>query len=122
MEAQYSLGEIYFESLIDDDQAVFWFCKAAEQDYAEAQRLLGFMYDFGRGVEQNSKQAVFWYSKAAEQGDATAQSNLGIMYSGGWGVENDEDQAVFWFQKAAEQGNKVAQKYFTERGINWKNT
>ena len=51
--------------------------KAAEQGDADAQLLLGVMYNTGSGVAQDYKQAVAWYRKAAEQGYATAQSNLG---------------------------------------------
>jgi len=29
---------------------------------------LGWMYQIGRGLEQDDEQAVFWYRKAAEQG------------------------------------------------------
>ena len=41
--------------------------KLAEQGYAEAQYVLGYMYDEGAGVPQDFKEAVRWYRKAAEQ-------------------------------------------------------
>ena len=40
----------------------------AEQGDVDAQYNLGLYYQYGRGVEQNSKKAVEWYAKAAEQG------------------------------------------------------
>ena len=61
----------------DDEQAVFWYRKAAEQGDATAQCYLGCDVRSGHGVEQDDEQAVFWYRKAAEQGDANAQYNLG---------------------------------------------
>ena len=47
----------------------------ANQGDARAQDNLGYMYDKGRGVAQDSKQAAFWYRKAADQGDAPATTN-----------------------------------------------
>jgi TPR repeat protein len=36
--------------LKDYKQAVYWYQKAADQGYAEAQSILGVMYAFGKGV------------------------------------------------------------------------
>ena len=47
--------------------------KAAEQDHAEAQLMLGMMYHEGKGVPQDYKQAANYFTKAAEQGYAAAQ-------------------------------------------------
>ena len=52
----------------------------AEQGDAHAQNSLGFMYDTGQGVPQDSQEAERWYRLAAEQGHAYAQYNLGVMY------------------------------------------
>jgi TPR repeat protein len=64
----------------------------AEQEYADAQFWLGWMYRQGRGVTKDLTEAVKWLTKAAkkghvgalnnltemaEQGDAGAQNNLG---------------------------------------------
>ncbi|WP_139751425.1 tetratricopeptide repeat protein, partial [Aeromonas media] len=69
----------------------------AEQGYANAQGMLGLMYEQGKGVAQDDKQAVAWYRKAAEQGYATAQFNLGAMYNTGSGVAQDYKQSYAWF-------------------------
>ena len=73
----------------------------AEQGVAEAQFLLGVMYDKGQGVPQDYAEAVGWYRKAAEQGYAKAQYNLGVMYGNGEGVPQDEAQAYMWFKLAS---------------------
>jgi TPR repeat protein len=52
----------------------------AEHGDAQAQGVLGRMYDFGHGVPQDYKEAVKWYRLAADQGLATAQNHLGWMY------------------------------------------
>ena len=75
----------------DDKQAAFWFRKAAEQGYAEAQLILGLMYNEGQGgLEKDYSQAVAWFRKAAEQALAMAQYNLGVMYANGAGVTHDD--------------------------------
>ena len=94
----------------------------AEQGDVEAQFELGFMYDFGSGVEKDASKAVYWYQKAANQGDATAQFFLGSMYDYGNGGEKDDTMAVYWYKKAAEQGNVSAQvvlgsKYYKGEGV-----
>ena len=48
----------------------------AEQGDADAQTLLGVMYNEGKGVPQDYKTAVKWYTLAAKQGDANAKTNL----------------------------------------------
>ncbi len=79
--------------------------KAAEQGHADAQCNLGWMYDSGQGVmEQSYEKAVEWYRKAAEQGYARGQYDLGLMYENGQGVEQSYEKAVEWYRKAAEQG------------------
>ena len=48
----------------------------SEQEHAEAQNTLGFMYEKGQDVAQDYKAAVQWFSKAAQQGDVSAQTIL----------------------------------------------
>lgn len=76
---------------------------------AKAQFELGFMYERGRGVQQNYTEAAAWYRKAAEQGNASAQFYLGQMYDIGKGVQQDYTEAAAWYRKAAEQSETLAQ-------------
>ena len=80
-----------------------------EQGDADAQYILGYMYDTGEGVPQNHTEAVRWYRMAAEQGLASAQVNLGVMYDTGEGVPENDTEAVRWYRMAAEQGLASAQ-------------
>ena len=124
-EAQVWLGLMYARGHgvpRDDAQAVQWYRRAAERDYAWGQTNLGYMYETGRGVVKDEAAAVKWYLKAAEQGFAMAQSNLGISYRNGRGVGKDDASAVAWFRKAAEQGYVRAQTdlgymYETGQGV-----
>ena len=90
-------------------EAVKCFRQAAEMGYSDAQYNLGYCYDYGRGVTQDSTEAAKWYTMAAEQGNISAQNNLAILYETGHGVEKDLAEAVRWYRAAAEQGDVDAQ-------------
>jgi TPR repeat protein len=63
----------------DDEQAIYWFRKAAEQGEFYGQWELGRRYRFGDGVEQSDEQAVCWFRNAAEQGNVDSQQALKIL-------------------------------------------
>lgn len=114
-------GEVA-DSPKDEQQAVDWYRKAAEQGDADAQYILAQMYFDGRGVPQDDRLAEAWYRKAAQQGYASAQVNLGLMHVTGRGVSKDDHQAVVWLRKAADQGNAYGQHglgllYIIGRGV-----
>ena len=75
---------------------------------ADAQFLLGTMFDGGAGVPEDKNTAVSWYTKAAEQGDADAQYNLSLMYKSGEGINEDKENTNYWYSKTAEEGNDSA--------------
>lgn len=81
----------------------------ANQGNADAQFVLGAMYENGNGVAQNDAEAVRWYRVAAEQGNGYAQTNLGFMYANGRGVPVDHTEAVHWYRLAAGQRISNAQ-------------
>ena len=85
--AQFNLGEIHsgwdqgYHSTsqlrvlldlvpIDEEQAMFWILKSANQGYFAALAKLGDMYFHGDGVDQNFSEAFSWYRKA----DASMES------------------------------------------------
>lgn len=80
------LGRMYDEGYgteQNDEQAVYWFRKAAEQGDSMGQCKLGLMYADGKGVTQNYEEAVKWLRLAAEQGIADAQQTLELIYANG---------------------------------------
>ena len=85
----------------DYTTALRLFRPLADQGDADAQSMLGLMYDLGRGVPQDYAQAVKWYRLAADQGYAWAQNNLGNMYELGQGVPQDYVEAHKLFNLAA---------------------
>jgi hypothetical protein len=85
----------------DDNQAAFWWRKAAEHGDAEAQGSLGALYESGMGVPQDYGEAALWWRKAAEQGNVGTQAKLGFLYYKGEGVPQDYAEAYFWLDLAA---------------------
>jgi len=112
-QSQYDLGNAFAVGRLgvakDEVEAVKWFRKAAEQNYADAQYNLGCCYCKGQGVAKDEAVAVKWFRKSAEQNYPDAQFNLGCCYCNGLGVVKDEAEAVKWFRRAAEQNFAAAQ-------------
>ena len=71
----------------------------AEQGNADAQALLGLMYQLGRGIPSDFVQAEKWYKAAAAKGNAQAECQLGSMY-----LKNDTAEGVKLLKLAAQQG------------------
>ena len=91
----------------DDQKAVKWYQKAAEQGHTDAQYNLALCYKNGIGVEKDEQKAVEWYQKAAEQRDAWAQYNLALCCMNGTGVEKNEQKAVEWYKKQLNKNMPV---------------
>lgn len=74
-ESQFLLATMYMEANgVDqsDRKTVFWLKKAAEQDYSEAQRYLGGIYQYGVGTRVNYVEACKWYILAARKDNSNA--------------------------------------------------
>ena len=85
----------------DDERALTWYQKAAEQGHTLSQVELGAANLSGRGVSRDYKAATYWYRQAADAGNLEAQFNLGIVYYGGLGVPQDYVEAHKWWNLAA---------------------
>jgi TPR repeat protein len=106
----------------DWTEVVKWYRKAAEKNFAPAQRNLAGLYGSGFGVPLNQVEACKWYRKAAEQNDPFAQSALGGCYFQGEALPKDMVEACKWFRKAAEQNlvgaqTSLGQRYFFGEGV-----
>ena len=60
-------------------EALKWFMKAAEQEHALSQFVLGNCYANGEGVKQNPAEAVKWYQRSAANGNEKAAACLRAM-------------------------------------------
>ncbi len=113
--AQTGLGDLYmwggdgFQR--DEKTAVFWYRKAAELGFAEAQSNLGDCYLAGSGIKKDEWEATRWHEKAAAQGFPMAEYNLGSAYEEGRGVRRDPAKALNWYRRAADHELPVAQFY-----------
>ena len=125
MFAQKIMGHYYYYGHFvekNDEKAIKWYEKSADQGDANAQDNCGIMYYEGLGVEQSFEKAIYWHEKAAEQGHAKAQYNLALMYYVGEGVEQSFEKTIYWYEKSAEQGdakaqNNLADMYYEGKGV-----
>lgn len=76
----------------------------AREGYAEAQCIVGNIYELGLGIDPDFSEAIAWYRRAAEQGYIIAENNLGNLYLS----QGDTKQAIEWLSKAAERGFPLA--------------
>lgn len=77
-----------------------WLPQAKKGD-ADAQVMLGEIYEKGLGGLEDPVLAAQWYRKAAEQGSSRAQINLGYLYEKGLGVDKNLPEALNWYRKAS---------------------
>lgn len=110
--AQFAIGKLYSQGKVDPQdskQAVVWYRKAADQNYAPAENELGNLYWLGEGlVEPDLSQASAWWQRAADQGYSPAQESLGLQLETGLGVKQSYTQAAAWYRKASNGGDGVA--------------
>jgi TPR repeat protein len=86
------------------DKGREWLRRAAAQNYAPAQQILGAYCQ----TEGKTDEALTWWRKAAEQGNAWSQFGLAVSYWQGKGVAEDPAAAAAWARKAAEQNDATA--------------
>lgn len=73
----------------------------AQAGDARAQYSLGYLYQFGLGVQADIGAARDWYGKAAQQNNADALYALGLLAEEGKGAPRDLAQAMDYYKKAA---------------------
>jgi TPR repeat protein len=93
----------------NQQNAMDYFRRSAELGYPQAQVVLGYFYETGAIVAQDSTQAADWYKKAARQDDHLADWLVGRLYYTGNGVPRDLNAAESWLQKSANQGDPFGQ-------------
>ncbi|CAB5195302.1 unnamed protein product [Rhizophagus irregularis] len=112
------LGELYElgSDIVNKDlkQAIYWYCKATENDCLIAAYNLGRCYENGNGVEKDERKAFEYYKNSANQDYLDAQFQLGYCYSKGIGTIIDKKKAIESYKKAANQGHNVAQYILAE--------
>jgi TPR repeat protein len=79
---------------------------------AQAQALLGFMFEHGYGAPQVYDSASAFYGEAAMRGNPFGQAMFGLMYDKGHGVPQDFVLAYKWLNLAAARAKKRERDYF----------
>lgn len=92
------------------DQALSWLQLCAAQNERDAQFLLGYLYENGKGLSRDFTKAAENYRNAAMQGYAPAENNLAALYQHGHGVPRDFSLAFHWYSLAAQHGSPMAQQ------------
>ncbi len=89
----------------NQDQALAWYRRSAEQGYLPAQVDLGWILLLGEGVPVQTEEAIKWNCSASRAGSAQAIFNLAWMYDMALGVAEDDTKAVYYYQLAAERNH-----------------
>jgi len=103
--AVYSLGYYYSEGKYgfsrDYKKALELWHRAAELGFAKAYNSIGYVYNYGQGVEVDKKKAVHYFELAAMGGDVMARNNLGTWEK----REGNMERALKHFMIAIRGGN-----------------
>lgn len=97
--------EFFFKNALD------FFKKSAEDNYAPAIRNLGECYLFGEGVEKDIEKALEYFKHAFMLGDNKAGVQLSIIYFLGEHVEKDLSRSFQYLSDAAKSGDPDALFY-----------
>lgn len=118
--AQVLLGLTFYCGLgvkINNEEAISWFRRAADQQDRIGQYFVGLMYWRGHGVKQNYTEAMRWAILSASQKYPKAQNHMGVMYSHGSGVEQNAEEALKWFKLAAAQGEGFSYSWLGDYSV-----
>jgi localization factor PodJL len=105
--AEYEMGLRYAEGRgmrQDLQEAMRWFERAAQADFAPAQFRLAGLNEKGEGTKKDIEAARRLYLSAANKGHAKAMHNLAVIYAEGADGRPDYKAAAQWFRKAAIYG------------------
>jgi TPR repeat protein len=114
---QYLMG--YWYSFDDSDtkgelaclkERLYWYEKAAKQDFYLAIKYVASFFDNTPGFETDYKKAAYWYRKGALNNLALPAYNLALMYNSGEGVQQNKKVASMWVSHAYVNENEKVLK------------
>ena len=95
----------------DEEKAIEWYLKAAQQGNAEGLYKMGMMYKLGKiNGNVNLTEAVKNFERAADQNNSEAQYELACMYKNGSGVVKNFPKSMELYRQAAGNGHVGAQR------------
>lgn len=119
--AQEKLSVMYFygRGVSEDEQrAMEWASRSADQGNVDAMYFIGTMYVFGdqlpKTVPDPDQEAARWFFEAASRGHAEAEYGLGLLFLAGKGVVQDQEEALKWIRRAADHGHATARSFLAD--------
>ena len=109
--SQNDLGHMYLDGFPDynipqdNEKAIHYLIKAAEQNQVNAMTSVGwFLFTGEYGAPQNYEEAIAWNKKASDLGCSIASYNMGLFYYGGLAnLDQDLNEAKrFWLLSASQ--------------------
>lgn len=121
LSSQTILGELLDNGsagVLDRQQALIWWEKAADKNYIEAENFLAMKYYYGGTIfekqkfwQQDYKKAFAIWFKGAKRGVASSQFMVADMYRLGQGRSINLVEALAWYQVAQDGKYKLAADY-----------
>ena len=107
--------EMYFKyakeaEYINPEQCFRYSAIATAMGYAHAMRMLGHLYEEGRGTKKDRPRAFYWYKTALESGDKHASFDVGRCYAYGIGTAFNYKKATEHFRAALATGSSAAKQ------------
>ena len=100
----------------DSVKALATLRRAAQQGYAPAQAVVGYMLERGIGAPASAADAVQWYRRAADQNHDEGLFNMGRAYEQGIGIPRDMAQARSFYERAVAVGSRTAREALAALG------
>ena len=117
VDANFCLGRIYWNkknNTYNNQQAIYWYTKAAELGHPFAQLWLGHNYMLGTKSNIDAQKSAYWYKKAANQNIALAQYHTAICYNLGFGLTKNLNKTIYYMKKAAKNNFFDADVFLAE--------
>ena len=99
-EAQFTLADKLVYKYNNYSEGVLWCMRSAENNCADAQKMMGDIFRSGRhGVNRDMERAFNYYKKAAEGGNTKSCLILAKMYRNGEYVEQNYQEALRYYTR-----------------------
>src|SRR5262249_55213793 len=92
----------------NEEKAVEWFQKAADNKSSYGEANLGRCNQYGIGTKKKIDQAVKYYQASASQASPYGQTLLAWCYEHGYGIKQDLKKALTLYRTAADKGWPLA--------------
>ncbi len=110
LEYRYVCGIGCEQSPENDKKAFILLSSLENSDNRTAINNLAWLYEEGRGCEQDYAKAKELYEHSASLGSRVSKYHLGTLYEDGLGVEQNIEKAISYYKMAADEGHEKSQK------------